>query len=275
MQYLKHEEAFHLALCLVSGYVQYSDKKSSKLETAFYYRTIFHTAIKLSPGLFVPGFCYLPGRGSFAWGSKERNQYGQLGLGHKTDQATPKLILGLQRKKIIAIAREAPFTIVLTALGEVYSWGINSSGTLGLGNHVDKATPQLITAFKSKKITSIATGPDFALALTDTGNIYSWGYNGEGRLGLGIEMNSQVVSKYTPQFIKALESKKIIAIAAGFNFALALTDTGNVYAWGCNNNGQLGLGDTDYRTTPQLINALCGKKIIAIAAGFRPRIGFN
>ena len=49
--------------------------------------------------------------------------------------------------------------------------------------------------------------------------------------------------------------------------AIAHTDSGELFAWGDNMQGQLGLGDTERRTTPTLITALSGKHVTAIACG--------
>ncbi|XP_063136241.1 X-linked retinitis pigmentosa GTPase regulator isoform X11 [Rattus norvegicus] len=71
-----------------------------------------------------------------------------------------------------------------------------------------------------------------------------FGSNNWGQLGLG---SKSAISK--PTCIKALKPEKVKLAACGRNHTLVSTDTGGVYAAGGNNEGQLGLGDTDDRDT--------------------------
>ena len=54
-------------------------------------------------------------------------------------------------------------------------------------------------------------------------------------------------------------------VATGYHHSLALTSTGQVYAWGDNGSGQLGDGTTTQRTTPTLVTALSGQTVTALA----------
>lgn len=105
----------------------------------------------------------------------------------------------------------------------------------------------------------MAAGPDHTLALTDSGTVWAWGWRTSGALGDGSTSGSAT----TPQQVSGVSN--VVAIAAGYQFSLALTSGGAVYGWGRNQEGQLGDGTTTSRTTPIQIPNLTG--IGAVAAG--------
>lgn len=73
------------------------------------------------------------------------------------------------------------------------------------------------------------------------GQIFSWGQNRYGQLGLG--MNGQSIS--VPQHLQSLQGIPFAKIAAGGAHSFALTLSGAVFGWGRNKFGQLGLNDTN------------------------------
>lgn len=176
------------------------------------------------------------------------NAYGQLGLGHKNWQTRPTLVSALQDKKIIAIVTGNIHSLFLTNEGKVYSCGYNSHGQLGLGHSNEETTPQLITAFKDKKIIAIAVGDDYSLFLTVEGEVYSCGKNSDGQLGLGHTSDQE-----TPQLIISLKNKHIVAITAGSSHSLFMTIDGELYGCGKSADGQLGINIKEVQTVPQQI----------------------
>ena len=69
----------------------------------------------------------------------------------------------------------------------MFSVGYNGYGNLGIGNTTDQSTIQQIPFFKNNniKIIDIETGYAHSLAISEDGEVYSWGYNGSGQLGNG------------------------------------------------------------------------------------------
>ena len=84
-------------------------------------------------------------------------------------------------------------------------------------------------------------------------------------------MNRSPNTQYTPCRIKALEDVEIEAVSSGPAAAhqLAITSEGKVYAFGRNENGQLGLDDLKDRKCPNLITELDGHRVVAVAVGRR------
>jgi alpha-tubulin suppressor-like RCC1 family protein len=200
----------------------------------------------------------------YAWGT---NNHGQLGLGDSQDRLTPTKIPGLARVK--AIAAGWNYSLALTESGEVYTWGSNGLGQLGLADTQDRLTPTRVPGLTTIK--AIAAGAYHSLALAESGDVYSWGLKGDEYGGLlksdGLEYIKvllKAVRHRTPTKVPGLI--RVRAVAAGEGYSLALTESGEVYAWGWNEHGQLGLGDTAVRLTPTKVPGLSAVK--AIAAGF-------
>lgn len=119
------------------------------------------------------------------------------------------------------------FAVFLTSEGNVYSFGKASFGKLGHGNLISCDTPKPIEYFIHHKIaiTSVSCGYAFCCAITIAGDVYSWGANENGRLGLGTNEDSYIPCKVP--FIK-----NIMMICAGSVHTVALTSSGDVYSWG-------------------------------------------
>lgn len=98
--------------------------------------------------------------------------------------------------------------------------------------------------FKNDVPICLSCGDEHTAIVTGNNKLYMFGSNNWGQLGLG---SKSAINK--PTCIKALKPEKVKLAACGRNHTLVSTDTGGVYAAGGNNEGQLGLGDTDDRDT--------------------------
>ncbi|HZG55277.1 immunoglobulin-like domain-containing protein, partial [Paenibacillus sp.] len=106
--------------------------------------------------------------------------------------------------------------------------------------------------------TVLAAGSHFSLYVDPDGTAWSWGYNGNGQLGIGS------TSHYSaPVRVNGLQG--VVSVAAGTNHAVALTSDGQVWSWGNNAYGQLGDTTTTQRNAPVLVTGL--PEIIAVSAG--------
>ncbi|RYD56748.1 MAG: choice-of-anchor D domain-containing protein, partial [Verrucomicrobiaceae bacterium] len=170
----------------------------------------------------------------------------------------------------------SPFDIVLTGTGysavgnKVFAWGDNDNGEIGDGSNVDKLTPVPVImtgALASQQVTQVFTAIARSHAITADGKVYSWGYNADGQIGDGTTIYRK--EPVAVDMSGALSGKVVTTLATSIAHTLALTSEGKVYSWGNNYTGQLGLGDTTDRTTPQLVQAaLTGKTITTIATTF-------
>jgi uncharacterized repeat protein (TIGR02543 family) len=191
----------------------------------------------------------------YAWG---RNNIGQLGDGTTVNKLIPTLIsfTGLEAGEMIEqVNASLSYSIALTTNGRVYAWGGNGGGQLGDGTTVNKLIPTLIsfTGLEvGEKIKHVSSIGNHNLAITTNDRLFAWGRNNAGQLGDGT-----TVDKYTPTLITftGLEvGETIEQISTGNSHSLALTTNGRVYAWGLNNEGQVGDGTTVNKLIPTLIS---------------------
>lgn len=152
--------------------------------------------------------------------------------------------IGLEN--IISVSCGHYHVVVVTYLNELYVWGRNLLGNLGLGDKNDRTydSPQKIILDEKSKIKSVCCGADHTMVLLEWDLIYVWGYNNCGQLGLG-----HTNTVYSPQKL-SLKINGIIKMYSGANQTFAVTRSNEIYAWGQNFEGQLGLGDTKIRDVP-------------------------
>ncbi|MGH0126523.1 UNVERIFIED_CONTAM: hypothetical protein FKN15_028894 [Acipenser sinensis] len=126
--------------------------------------------------------------------------------------------------------------IYITHSDEVYAWGYNNCGQVGSGSTANQPSPRKVSnLLQNKVVVSITCGQTSSMAVLDNGEVYGWGYNGNGQLGLGNNGN-----QLTPCRL----------IVSGYAHLLALTDEGFLYAWGANTYGQLGTGNKSNQLSP-------------------------
>src|SRR5436853_551799 len=150
-------------------------------------------------------------------------------------------------------------SLILTNTGQIYVFGSNEYGQLGLSDNIDKNVPTLIPNLN--QIVQIAAGFYHSLALSDIGQIYAFGHNDSGQLGLRDHRDRNILSLIT-------KLNHMIQIAAGSRHSLVLSNNGQIYACGNNYNGQLGLGHYDDRDIPTLIHNLINIKQIVAGAHY-------
>ncbi|KAM9300223.1 E3 ubiquitin-protein ligase HERC2 isoform 4-T5 [Morus bassanus] len=197
----------------------------------------------------------------YTWGLGE---YGRLGHGDNTTQLKPKMVKVLLGHRVIQVAcgsRDAQ-TLALTDEGLVFSWGDGDFGKLGRGGSEGCNIPQNIERLNSQGVCQIECGAQFSLALTKSGVVWTWGKGDYFRLGHGTDVHVR-----KPQVVEGLRGKKIVHVAVGALHCLAVTDTGQVYAWGDNDHGQQGNGTTTVNRKPTLVQGLEGQKITRVACG--------
>ncbi|XP_072321506.1 E3 ISG15--protein ligase HERC5-like [Eucyclogobius newberryi] len=118
-------------------------------------------------------------------------------------------------------------------------------------------------AFRGVSVSQISCGTHHSLALTKDGEVFSWGVDSRGQLGVG-KCGPGTTS---PQHVKSTSDLPVVLLAAGGEQSFCLTVSGGVWSWGCNSCGQLGLGDTTDRHTPELLQQLHMKKASHICCG--------
>jgi alpha-tubulin suppressor-like RCC1 family protein len=138
----------------------------------------------------------------------------------------------------------------MTEYGNLYSWGDNSYGQLGLNTTQSSSDhPIFMSFFEGVNIHLLEAGGSHSFAVSaDDKKVYSWGLNQNGQLGIGNNLE-----KNSPEEVTAFKALNIVQVKAGKTFSLALDDKNNIYSFGNNDKGQLGLGHTENQNLPQLV----------------------
>ncbi|MBX3095204.1 MAG: putative Ig domain-containing protein [Cryobacterium sp.] len=205
----------------------------------------------------------------YSWGV---GFYGELGEGTSVIEkltpspiALPALAAG---DRVIQVSVGSEHALALTEQGTVLAWGRNESGQLGLGDTATRGTPTIVptSAFpglSTARIVAIsASGADHSLALSSSGQVFAWGWNGFGQVG-----DNSVSDRWSP--VRVINNSAT-SVSAGNGYSFAVTSAG-VYSWGINLYGQLGNGTTSARLVPSSTAAFpglaSGEQIVEVAAG--------
>lgn len=249
----------------------------------------------------------------FTFGS---NCFGQLGIGAVSDcELEPKEVptfFSTVLEKIIDVScgrhhtacivgKRTPFNDRI--VGELYLWGRNSSGQLGLENPQNVLSPQESSLINVKQV---VCGDDHTLVLTVEGRLYATGSKEHGVLGIHVSENVKLFRSIDPKMFRdgeiinriycsgtfnvAISERNVytwgkqeaqsnanlrhvseapaetIRICCGIGFTLVLTKRGTVYSWGPNAE-LLGHPKKEPQSAPMLIEALKNEKIVDIATG--------
>jgi alpha-tubulin suppressor-like RCC1 family protein len=200
-----------------------------------------------------------PGGSLLAWG---KNHDGQLGDGILNSSFVPVPVKLPQGVRVVAVSAGAVFSLALTSDGRVLAWGKNNRGELGDGSTVSSPLPVWVKLPRGVKVTAIAAGAVNGLAVTSAGGVLAWGWDSFGQLGDGTRITSD-----TPVQVLLPRGVRVVAVSAGEQHCLALTSDGRVLAWGRNDSGELGTGDTRVRLVPAWVRLPGGTRVTAIASG--------
>ncbi|XP_073318443.1 X-linked retinitis pigmentosa GTPase regulator-like [Pagrus major] len=153
-------------------------------------------------------------------------------------------------------------TALITENGKLFMFGSNNWGQLGLGSKVTVNKPTCVKALKSEKVQLVACGRNHTLICTAQGKVFASGGNSEGQLGLG-----DFEERTSFQRIQMFDSHgPIRMLAAGSNTSAALTESGKLFMWGDNTEGQIGLGKESHASSPQEVNV--GRPISWVSCGY-------
>jgi alpha-tubulin suppressor-like RCC1 family protein len=199
------------------------------------------------------------GRAVYTWGD---NDDGQLGLGDHgegTNRDVPTEVPGVNG--MVDVAAGGFHSFALSRDGTVMACGRNDAGRLGLGDAVQRDTFTVVAGLRG--VVDIDAGEEHSIAVTAEGGLYTWG---KGRaMGHGGDDDTQylVPTKVTGG---GIGEAAVVQVAAGWSYSMALTASGELYAWGKGNHGQLGHGGKEHLAVPRVVDEIEGE-MVGMACG--------
>ena len=133
---------------------------------------------------------------------------------------------------------------------ELYSWGQNGFGSLGLGDTERRSSPVQVGSLYTWAQVSAGGDNGTVLATKSDGTLWSWGRNSDGELG-----QNDIVNRSSPVQVGTLTNWSRVAM--GFSSAAAIKSDGTLWTWGSDDSGELGLGTRLVnRSSPVQVGAL-------------------
>jgi alpha-tubulin suppressor-like RCC1 family protein len=169
------------------------------------------------------------------------NYDGQLGDGGTTPSHVPVKVQGLSGASVTALVTGFANVGALLSNGQYYDWGFDGAGQLGNGT-VGKTSDVPVKVTLPAAVTQVVQGGNGlgdgqSMVLLSNGSVYAWGANGAGQLGTG-----NLLAKSSPVQISPPSGVTYEALASAGDTSLAVSTTGDVYAWGSNSAGEFGNG---------------------------------
>jgi len=169
----------------------------------------------------------------WSWGY---NTYGMLGNGTVSSYSSPIQIGSLANWKQVSAGYYNAAAIKTD--GTLWVWGQNLYGALGNGNTISYSSPIQVGSLANWKQVNIRRG---LVAIKNDGTLWGCGYNLFGNLG-----NGTTISYSSPIQVGSLTNwKQISSDVVNGTFTTAIKTDGTLWTWGYNNNGQLGLNESD------------------------------
>jgi alpha-tubulin suppressor-like RCC1 family protein len=202
---------------------------------------------------------------TFAFGE---NSHNQLGFGHNRVVNEIQIVEELCDQQIIDFANGLEHCIARNSSGNVYCWGWNIGGLLGIGSQDESYPKPILNQYLNNEfVVDISCGDSHSLVLTNYGEVYAWGANDWGQIGNGCNSDQLIPIK-----VKGFNNEGVVMISCGYWHSMALTECGHVYSWGYNYYGQLGTGNTVKSNEPKFVAVIdennCNVFIEKISCGY-------
>ena len=150
---------------------------------------------------------------------------------------------------------------MLTNNGRVFAFGSGEKRQFGYSDYLFKSKmtdiSEIFSLNSHEKITFIACGDDFNIALSNQNRVFSFGLHEDGQLAINSNEKNEITNDITNKF-ELQEGDYIVDVKCGADHALALSNNGYVYVWGSNKFGQLGIKDVLYLDVPTKITNILG-----------------
>lgn len=199
----------------------------------------------------------------------------------------PQRVLTLEGEGVCFVAAAGFTSMALNMDGEVFAWGDNTHGQLGLGDELARDVPERVESLSQSGLRAVTWASDqqqnfhapngvaalslglcHALAVTTRGDLFAWGSNSHGQLGQG---GSHPLPSPWPSPVNELAKigTSVVCAAAGGEHSVCVDDLGQVWAWGAGSAGQCGGGRHGvglWYSEPHVVKGI-SSRVVNVAAG--------
>eukprot|EP00743_Colponemidia_sp_Colp-15_P007887 GILK01008541.1.p1 GENE.GILK01008541.1~~GILK01008541.1.p1 ORF type:complete len:1250 (-),score=240.95 GILK01008541.1:92-3841(-) len=195
-----------------------------------------------------------------SWGDSSQNQ---LGLGRVNRLVNhPRRLIALKDFTIAHLACGGNFSLCVDIHGNMFAWGENEFGQLGLGVTSDESVerPQRVPLPSGVAFVQMSCGMQHSVAIDTSGSLWSWGNPEAGVLGRPEDTPSN--SPYRIHQLKDNRTATFRMVSCGSYHSVALTDDGKLYSWGRADGSQLGLMHPEtfeVKETPEKMDVFVSK----------------
>jgi alpha-tubulin suppressor-like RCC1 family protein len=202
------------------------------------------------------------------------NYQGQLGYttneGTQSPNSTPtRVTLPGETGVVVQVSAGAYTSFVLTSTGQLFAFGDNYWGQLGrTGNvYTDEPNPPALVSLPggSGRAIAVAAGGYHTLVLTDSGQLYGFGWNFYGQLGAAVAEGENEAHPSPTRIELPAEAGRVSAITASNSDSYVLTTSG-LYGFGSDLYGQLGFSGAE-KNPPTPVPAPAGEHYVQVGAG--------
>ncbi|XP_050206404.1 uncharacterized protein LOC126656012 [Mercurialis annua] len=224
----------------------------------------------------------------WAWGRNHEAQLGRDVLAARDTWNEPMRVEGLNKVHVISAFASGVVSAAIADDGSLWVLGRSKRGQLGLGKGITEAlVPSKVEALAGEKIAKVSFGWGHALALTDDGKLFGWGYSADGRLGRiaggvdvsaldsssalvkdnqqvprstveaterlvleGMEKENDMPIVWDPCLVEESQGTEVVDIACGLDHSLVLFRDGTLLSCGSNIYGQLGRANQEIGLFP-------------------------
>ena len=180
---------------------------------------------------------------AYCWGL---NDQGQLGIGTQVTRTVPVAVVG--GILFSNVSAGTGYSCGVTQAGAGYCWGEDLSGSLGAGGAVPQANPTPTLVLGGHTFTGITAGGGHTCGLVG-GLTYCWGLNASGELGI-----SSMINQSAPFLLPAPDQHGISLLLPGIgDHTCGLNGLGEIYCWGLNGSGQVGVAAGAPVTAPVIV----------------------
>ena len=186
----------------------------------------------------------------------------------------PRRVPGTRELRFKRVACGGGHVLALAGAGDVYAFGANDSGQLGLGHRAPRDSPARVAGgllAGAEGVLCVAAGDTHSAAVTASGRVYTWGGNERGQLGHGRASLGEdaLVPKRVGVAATDTAGVAAVSVACASKAVVAVVASGDVLAWGSGACGALGGGVSDDAPEPRRIDPVRfgNERIVAVSAG--------